>query len=163
MGTPVIDRSVARSEPAQVSEAPPTGDLSDVGRRRISSQQIALIGTDVGTLEIYSKTDHIPQSVRDVITKAITLSNAMTDTQRQIEERRARLKEVTTEQTRIRENIKTVDRSSDYATRLLKKLNDQETAIEKLQTEADDLQKKLDSQRKDYETYLQNTNVEDKQ
>jgi len=38
-----------------------------------------------------------------------------------------------------------------------------ETAIEKLQTEADDLQKKLDSQRKDYETYLQNTNVEDKQ
>jgi hypothetical protein len=128
----------------------------------ISSQQIALIGTDVGALEFYGRTDRIPTKVRDVINKAIALRNAMTDTERQIEEKRAKLNEVSTEQTRIRENIKTVDRSSDYATRLLKKLNDQETAIEKLQTENDDLHKRLDTQRKEFETYLQNTSVDDK-
>jgi len=80
-----------------------------------------------------------------------------------IDEGRRQVAEITNEQTRIRENLKTVDRSSDYATRLLKKLNDQETSIEKLQTQMDSLQKQLETQRKDFEAYLQNTSVEDKQ
>ena len=42
----------------------------------------------------------------------------------------------------------------DYYTRLLKKLNDQETQIEKLQKEVEDLQKQRDKQRKDLEDYL---------
>ena len=86
----------------------------------------------------------------------------MTDTQRQIDERRRQINEITDEQTRIRENLKTVDRNSDYATRLLKKLNDQETQIEKLQNGNARLPEELDAQRKDFEAYLQNTSVDDK-
>jgi hypothetical protein len=128
----------------------------------INSQQIALLNFDLGSLEFYSKSGSIPKDVKDVLTKAIGLRNEMTETQRQLDERRRQINEITTEQTRIRENIKTVDRNSDYAGRLLKKLNDQETAIEKLQAEATDLQKTLDNQRKNFENYLQNTTVDDK-
>jgi peptidoglycan hydrolase CwlO-like protein len=100
--------------------------------------------------------------VRDVLAKAIAMRNAMTDTQRQIDENRRRWTDITTEQTRIRENLKTVDRNSEYAGRLLKKLNDQESEIEKIEASMADLQKKLDGQRKELEDYLQNTNVEEK-
>jgi chromosome segregation ATPase len=90
------------------------------------------------------------------------MRNQMTDTQRQIEERRRQVNDITTEQTRIRENLKTVDRNSEYSTRLLKRLNDQETTIERLQAEITTFQKQYDQQQKDFESYLQNTSVDDK-
>jgi SMC interacting uncharacterized protein involved in chromosome segregation len=55
--------------------------------------------------------------------------------------------------------MKTVDPKSDYYQRLLKKLNEQETSIEKLQTETDDLRKTLEKQRADLEKSLENMNV----
>jgi hypothetical protein len=135
----------------------------DVVEELVTGQTVALLNTDIPSLEFYSKTDRIPKEVRDVLIKAIGLRNEMTDTQRQIDEGRRQVAEITNEQTRIRENLKTVDRTSDYATRLLKKLNDQETSIEKLQAQIDSLQKQLETQKKDFEAYLQNTSVDDKQ
>ena len=126
----------------------------------VQAQQIAILNCDVGSLEYYSKTDRIPKSVREVLAKAIGMRSEMTATQRQIEDRRRQMSEITNEQTRIRENLKTVDRNSEYATRLLKKLNDQETTIERLQSEAAALQKTLEEQQKNFEAYLQNTTIE---
>ncbi|MDB5319359.1 MAG: hypothetical protein JWN40_990 [Phycisphaerales bacterium] len=128
----------------------------------VSSQTLTLLNTDIGSIEFFGKSNRIPKSVREVLTKVVTLRNAMTDTQRQIEERRRQLNDITTEQTRIRENIKTVDHTNDYATRLLKKLNDQEAMIENLQGEIVKFQKQFDQQQKDFESYLQNTSVDDK-
>ncbi|MDB5322710.1 MAG: hypothetical protein JWN40_4341 [Phycisphaerales bacterium] len=134
-----------------------------VVEERVSAQQFALLPADVGALDFYSKTGSIPKGVRDVLLKAIALKNTMTDTQRQTEDRRRQITEITAEQTRIRENLKSlVDRTSDYGTRLLKKLNDQETALEKLQTEIIDLTKLQNQQRKELETYLQNTTIDEK-
>ena len=65
------------------------------------------------------------------------------------------------EQNRIRENMKTVAQGSDYYKRLLKKLDEQETAIEALQGETAGLQKTLEKQRADLEQYLSGLNVED--
>jgi uncharacterized coiled-coil protein SlyX len=52
-----------------------------------------------------------------------------------------------------------VSQTSQYYTRLLSKLNDQETAIEKLQGEVEQLKHTYDRQRKELETYLTNTTV----
>jgi hypothetical protein len=128
----------------------------------VSQQTIAILPADVGSLEFYTKTDRIPKSVRDVLAKAIAMKNAMTDLQRQIEERRRQVNDISTEQTRIRANLGTIERTSDYAGRLLKKLNDQETTIEKHQADIKTLEQQLDDQRKAFEAYLQNTSVDDK-
>jgi hypothetical protein len=128
----------------------------------VSRQQMALLNTEIASLEFFGKSNRIPKSVREVLTKAIGMRNAMTDTQRQIEERRRQVNDITTEQTRIRENIKSIDRNSDYGTRLLKKLNDQETTIENLQAEIVKFQQQFNQQQKDFESYLQNTSVDDK-
>ena len=63
------------------------------------------------------------------------------------------------EQQRIRENMKSVDRNSEYYTRLLTKLNDQETQLEALQKEIDELNGKLNQQRAALEEYVSNLNV----
>jgi hypothetical protein len=145
-------------------EPVPAGKTADlrVVEEHVNAQQIAILPTDVGTLDFYRKTGAIPKSVRDVLEKAIAMKNALTDTQRQIEERRRHINDINNEQQRIRENLKTIDRNSDYGTRLIKKLNDQETTIEKLQGEIKDLTKTQNTQRQDLETYLQNTTTEDK-
>ena len=126
----------------------------------VTMQGVAILPTDVGQLAFYSKTDRIPKSVRDVLTKAIAMKNAMTDTQRHIAERQKQVNEITQEQTRIRENLKISDRNTAYGERLLKKLNDQETQLEKLQSETKSLTEQLEKQKTELETYLQNTTVE---
>jgi predicted nucleic acid-binding Zn-ribbon protein len=85
----------------------------------------------------------------------------MAETERQIQQRQQRVNEITQEQNRIRENMKTVERNpnSEYYQRLLKKLNEQESTLEKLQTDVDDLQKKLEQQRGELEETLNNLNV----
>ena len=52
-----------------------------------------------------------------------------------------------------------MDKSSAYSTRLLKKLDDQESQLEKLRQETDTLQNKHDDQNRALADYLNNLNV----
>jgi hypothetical protein len=126
----------------------------------VDSEEVALLPTDPGTLEAYRQTGQIPQAVRDVLAKAISLKGAVADTQRQIQERQQRIAQITAEQARIRENMKTVAQNSDYYNRLLKKLDEQETSIEKLQAEIQGLQKTLEKQQKELEDYIRSAVAE---
>jgi hypothetical protein len=130
-----------------------------VKEEMVQDQSIAILPMEFGQLDFYRKSGSIPKDVRDALIKAGELKQAMAETQRTIEERTKRLNDITAEQARLRENMKTVDRNSQYYNRLLKKLNDQETDIETRQTELEDLRKKLDKQRGDLEDYLNNLNV----
>jgi hypothetical protein len=125
----------------------------------VTGQQIAILPTDIGQLEFYSRTGEIPKPVRDALVRAVSLKYALVDTQRQIAQRQQRVNEITQEQTRIRENMKTVASNSGYSERLLKKLDEQETRIEGLQKEVATLQQKLQGQQKELEDYLGSLNV----
>jgi hypothetical protein len=125
----------------------------------IQSETIAILPSDLGQLESYSRMGEIPKEVRDVLVKAMSLKSALVDTERQMRERQQQVTEITQEQQRIRENMATVSQTSQYDTRLLTKLNDQETAIEKLQGEVDQLKRSYDRQRQELEIYLANTTV----
>jgi hypothetical protein len=133
-----------------------TGTLM-VKEEIIQGESIAILPSDLGQLEFYSRMGEIPKEVRDALVKAMSLKSAMVDTERQMRERQQQLVEITQEQQRIRENMATVSQTSQYYTRLLTKLNDQETAIEKLQGEVEQLKQIYDRQRKELETYLTNT------
>ncbi|HEY7086965.1 MAG TPA: hypothetical protein VH518_02685 [Tepidisphaeraceae bacterium] len=130
------------------------GDALTVKEEVVQGEEIAILPADLGQLDFYSKTGEIPKDVKDALIKAIQLKQAMVDTDRQIAEHDQRIASITQEQNRIRENMKTVDRNSQYSNRLLSKLNDQESQIEKLQGERDDLAKKKDGQQKELEDYL---------
>ena len=95
----------------------------------------------------------------EALNKVIARKQAMVETERQIADRTRQTAEITTEQSRLRENMKTVAQNSDYYKRLLQKLNDQESQLEKLATERTGLQAKRDEQRKELEQFLSTLNV----
>jgi predicted nucleic acid-binding Zn-ribbon protein len=97
--------------------------------------------------------------VQEALAKAIAMKQALVDTQRRITEDKQALTDITAEQVRIRDNLKSVQPNGPYYARLMGKLNDQETAIEKTQGDADALQKQLDAQRKELEAYVAGLNV----
>jgi hypothetical protein len=125
----------------------------------VQAETIAILPSDLGQLEFYSRLGEIPKEVRDALIKAMGLKGALIDTERQIKERQHQLAEITQEQQRIRENMAAVNQTSQYYARLLTKLNEQETAIEQLQGEVERLRRTHDQQRKELETYLMNTTV----
>ena len=125
----------------------------------ISSSTIALVGADVGPLLAYARSADIPGAVRDALERAATLRQALAQTERQINERNQQLAQIAQEQARIREDMKTVAASTPYYSRLLAKLNDQESAIEKLQREREELVTRRDAQRHELDEYLTNLEV----
>lgn len=122
-------------------------------------QQVEVLPLDISVVQMYARTGEIPQDVRNALGKAAQLKAALTDTQRQVQERQQKLAEITNEQTRIRENMKAVSPASDYYKRLLTELDQQETSIQDLHKQVQDLQKQQDQQRKALEDYILNLNV----
>jgi hypothetical protein len=125
----------------------------------VRSESVALISMDVGTLLQYSRTGEISQPVRDAIAKAAQLNQAALDADRQANTRTQQINDLSAEQTRIRENMKTVSATSEYYQRLLAKLNEQESTIEKLQRERGDFTQKRDAARKELADYLNGLTV----
>ena len=139
----------------------PAGEKSTlkVTEQTVNNQEVALLAATPDQFVYFSTAGEIPKPVQDALAKAIQLKGALTDTQQQIDQATAKITSITTEQNRIRENMRTVEHTSQYYTRLMTKLNDQESEIEKTQTQIDDLQKTLVGQRQELETYLVNLNV----
>ena len=131
-----------------------------VREENVQSQNVSLLPMAVGEAQFYTQTGEIPKAVREALAKAIGFKQAAADTQRQINEHDVQVNVLAADQTRIRENLKSVDRTTSYATRLLKKLDDQESQIDKLRNETESLHAKLDGQTRDLQTYLNNLNVE---
>ena len=131
-----------------------------VKEENVQNQTISLVSMGAGDVQFYSQNGEIPKPVRDALAKAVTLQQAVVETQRQIGEHDAQVSTLTADQARIRENLNSVDRTTSYATRLLKKLDDQESQIDKLRNETESLRTKLDGQNHDLQTYLGGLNVE---
>ncbi|HYA41435.1 MAG TPA: hypothetical protein VEF34_09045, partial [Syntrophobacteraceae bacterium] len=74
-------------------------------------------------------------------------------------EKRKALEAIDKEQGRIRSNMSTVNGSSQYYSRLLEKLNAQETDIESIQSEVRALDKKRDDQKQKLDSYLSNLSI----
>ncbi len=125
----------------------------------VQNQTVEILPADFGTVDYYRQQGAIPKPVQDALVKAIALKQALVDTQRQIDQNKSHLADITTEQSRIRENLKAVKDNSQYYTHLMTKLNDQETDIEKTQKANEDLLKVMAEQRAELESYLTGLNV----
>jgi len=130
-----------------------------VKEERVLSETIALLPADVSYLLALNESGEIPASVRNALVRAIQLKQALVDVERQIAERTQSISEITTEQNRIRENMKTVSQSTQYYDRLLTKLNEQESSIERSQKERAELTTRRDAARKELSDYLGSLSV----
>ncbi|MEO7996950.1 MAG: hypothetical protein ABI852_05870, partial [Gemmatimonadaceae bacterium] len=125
-----------------------------VREEMVQSQSVSIAPADIGTLYTYARNGEVPAEVRESLNNIIMLKQAMIETERQFVDRNRQATEISVEQNRLRENMKTVAQNSDYYKRLLQKLNDQETQLEKLGRERDELQAKRASQGAELDAFL---------
>ena len=119
----------------------------------VQDQQLAILPVDTDAVLMYSRTGEFPQKVRDALTKAAQMKQAVVDFERQMNETNAKIDSVTKDQARTRENMKVVGQRSangEYYKKLESNLRDQDEQIAKLSDQRDDLTKKRDDARRNW-------------
>jgi Domain of unknown function (DUF4139) len=145
--TPTVYRFQGDVQAGKVTKLP-------VKEEFVRGEWVALTSVDAGQLLAYSRTGELSKSVRDALARVIELRQKLAETERALADRVQQLAQITQEQARIREDMKAVAQSTSYYTRLLAKLNDQESMIERLQKERDDFIARRDEQKKALDDYL---------
>lgn len=131
-----------------------------VEQEQVRQQTIAIVSSNSENLLVYSRTGEMSKAVRDALGRAIALKQALESTERGITEQTQQITAITEEQGRIRENLKSIDAKSQYAERLLSKLDEQESEIERLQATRTALTEKRDAQRAELNDYLNALTIE---
>jgi hypothetical protein len=99
-------------------------------------------------------------AVKAGLTKALDLARKAAETQKQLSGVEKQLGLLNTDQARLRENIKIIPMSSEHYKKFLDKFVTQETRIETLQSQVQQLQAALQSQEREYEVFVTSLNVE---
>lgn len=136
----------------------PAGKTSSftVKQRRTHSQSTALINWNINQLLSYSKNGKISDPVRTVLAEMAKRQRTLADLKARVANARNEINEITREQERLRENIKTVGTSSSMGKRYLKKLSTQETRIETLKQSIETLNQEYDETYAELADYLEN-------
>ena len=95
--------------------------------------------------KVYTKTGELDPGLRRAIAKLGELRHALDQHQRELTQSAQGRKRIFEEQTRIRNNLGRIPSNSDLYRRYLKKLNQQEDALERLDRNAADAQAKIDA------------------
>ncbi len=132
----------------------------EVIEERTVVQEVVLTSADDQTLLRYVSGTNASPALKDALAKAADLKARLEATRRDISQTERQLKAITDDQARLRANLERVPPTSEAYKRYLKKFDEQETEIEKLQDAIRKLQATEQQQRKAYEDYLMNLRVE---
>ncbi|MBF0368427.1 MAG: hypothetical protein HQL52_03125 [Magnetococcales bacterium] len=130
-----------------------------VRAERIQYQRITLLHGDVGGLSVHLGNDAISRPIRRALQQVIKRKQALEETRRGVAENEQLINELKREQERIHANMRAVRAGSKFHTRMVKKLDDREDAIEAAQEKIQQLRERLDKQRADLEKHLKDLDV----
>jgi hypothetical protein len=139
-------------------DADATGQLIVV-EQQTTSQTIAILNTWASNLVYYQRSAEIPQSVRQALGTAIGMKNQISQLEQQLRDKELELRKIKEGQGRLRENLKTVDASSQLGKRYLQKLNTKENQIDQLDDEIATLRGQLNAKRDELANYLNDLDV----
>ena len=108
----------------------------------------------------YLKDSAIPQKVRDALAKAVVMKEGVATLKARGTELSQQMNALSTDQGRIRDNLKSVSPESDYSKRLMKKIDDEESSLEKAQATIADVQQKEAAAQQQLNDYLTGLTVE---
>jgi hypothetical protein len=122
--------------------------------------QIAITNLDDNTMRVIFNSTVTSKPVVEALRKSQDMKFKMGETQRELAHARQQLTDIERDQTRIRANLKDTPSSAAAYKKYLEKLDAQEGEIDKLTARIKELQEAENKQRKEYENYLANLNVE---
>jgi hypothetical protein len=121
---------------------------------------IALTSTDDQTMRFFLSQGAVSKAVKEALGQAIELKSKLSRTQLEIQQQERQLKVIVDDQGRLRANLREMPQTAEAYKRYLKKFDDQETQIEDFQKKIKALQDTEHAQRKAFDDYLAQLNVE---
>lgn len=135
-----------------------SAELVVVTQRPIT-ESIALLDSDLDTIFAYSKNAELSPALKTALTTLIAKRRAISTVVAQRAGLEQELKEISTEQERIRQNMERLDRTSALYKEYVAKLTAQETRIERIKTELVRLRRAETEARQELRAYLDSLNV----
>src|SRR5262249_55884660 len=127
---------------------------------RVINESVTLTNFDDSQMRLVINDTVTGSKVKDALKLALEKKWQLSLTQQEIENQKREMETIKQEQPRLRDNLARIPLTDPLAKRILEKLNQQETDIEKYEAEIKKLNAKADQQRKDYESYLSSLTVE---
>lgn len=127
---------------------------------RTMRQSMGVLDMDMSSLIAFHRDGKLSNAAMEAVRKAAGMQAAINETDRQINALNEQTRAITAEQSRIRGNMGTVERTSQLYTRYVTKLNEQETELEDINDRRNAAQEKLEQQRREFNEYLRGLNVE---
>ncbi len=107
----------------------------------------------------YQQAKEVSPKVKEALQRVVQLRSKLDDARAQRTRLDQRTAEITAEHARIRENMQRLPQNSDLYTRYVKKLDQQETELEKLRKEIESLKNTEEEHRRELQIYVMNLDV----
>ncbi|MDT7961433.1 MAG: hypothetical protein RQ971_06170, partial [Armatimonadota bacterium] len=101
-----------------------------VVQKRTDQESFALLEGNEDTIRILAQNQQISEPIRQALNSILNRRRAIRNLEGQIRQQEARIKGITDDQARIRENMRALDRNSDLYRQYVQKLAQQEREIE---------------------------------
>jgi hypothetical protein len=153
---PKETRDVYRFE---VAVAPKKSAAVDVVLQRTRREEVTLTNSPDDVIALYVKGSKQP-NIRQALGKALTLKGMLAELQTAMEQERTAVADLDKNQARLRENLKILEKNSDLYQSTIKRFEAQEKEFDQRHAKIAQLQTELNQQRRAYESYLRELNVE---
>jgi hypothetical protein len=122
-------------------------------------ESILLMESGIEQIVHYQRAKEVSPQVKDALQRVAQLRSALDDIRAQRTRLDQRTTEITAEHARIRENMQRLQQNSDLYNRYVKKLDQQETELEKLRKDIESLKSREDEQRRELQNYVMNLDI----
>jgi hypothetical protein len=122
-------------------------------------ESILLMDSGIDQIVYYQQAKEVSSKVREALQRVVQLRGKLDDARAQRTRLDQRTAEITAEHARIRENMQRLPQNSDLYNRYVKKLDQQETELEKLRKEIESLKNTEDEHRRELQNYVMNLDV----
>ena len=122
-------------------------------------ESILLMESGIDQIAYYQQAKEVSPKVKEALQRVVQLRSKLDDARAQRTRLDQRTAEITTEHARIRENMQRLQQNSDLYNRYVKKLDQQETELEKLRKEIESLKSTEEEHRRELQNYVMNLDV----
>jgi hypothetical protein len=143
----------------ELSVPPGESQKLKVVLERPLSQQVGLVDADLNTLQVYVSRGEVPEKIKAALREVLTRRRRVQDLRSQAAVNDAAIADIEKDQDRIRKNMAALDKASALYQRYVKQLDEQETRIQALRTEATRLRNAASDADKDLRAYLDRLEV----
>jgi len=140
---------------------PKGGDAkTTIVQERTDFESMGLINCDTSRLGEWTTGGQMSKAVADAIRTAAGIQGEINRIASDISSLDQETARISNDQDRIRQNMNTIDRTSDLYTRYMKTLNEQETRLEEMHTQRIQLESDRTAKQRELADFLNNLNVE---